>query len=46
LVEDTARGTCNLMPAIVEGGKANATVGEISHVMRRVYGEYHETEVI
>jgi methylmalonyl-CoA mutase N-terminal domain/subunit len=45
-VEDTARGTCNLMPVIVEAVEANATVGEISDAMRRVYGEYHETVVI
>jgi methylmalonyl-CoA mutase N-terminal domain/subunit len=45
-VEDTARGTGNLMPPIVEAVEANATVGEISDAMRRVYGEYHETVVI
>jgi methylmalonyl-CoA mutase, N-terminal domain len=45
-VEDTARGTVNLMPAIVEAVEASATVGEISDAMRRVYGEYHETVVI
>ena len=46
LVEDCARGTDNLMPAIVEAVDANATVGEISDAMRRVYGEYKETVVI
>ena len=45
-VEDTARGTGNLMPMIVEAVEANATVGEISDAMRRVYGEYQETVVI
>ena len=45
-VEDAARGTTNLMPAIVEAVEANATVGEISDAMRRVYGEYQETVVI
>jgi methylmalonyl-CoA mutase, N-terminal domain len=45
-VEDTARNTGNLMPPIVEAVEANATVGEISDAMRRVYGEYHETVVI
>jgi methylmalonyl-CoA mutase N-terminal domain/subunit len=45
-VEDTARGGANLMPAIVEAVDANATVGEISDAMRRVYGEYMETVVI
>ncbi len=45
-VEDAARNTGNLMPPIVEAVEANATVGEISDAMRRVYGEYHETVVI
>jgi methylmalonyl-CoA mutase, N-terminal domain len=45
-VEDTARSTGNLMPMIVAAVEANATVGEISDAMRRVYGEYHETVVI
>jgi len=45
-VEDNARGTANLMPAIIEAVEASATVGEISDAMRRVYGEYHETVVI
>ncbi len=45
-VEDCARGTGNLMPAIVEAVEASATVGEISDAMRRVYGEYQETVVI
>ncbi len=45
-VEDTARGTGNLMPTIVEAVESNATVGEISDAMRRVYGEYQETVVI
>jgi methylmalonyl-CoA mutase N-terminal domain/subunit len=45
-VEDTARGTGNLMPVIVEAVEAHGTVGEISDAMRRVYGEYHETVVI
>jgi methylmalonyl-CoA mutase, N-terminal domain len=44
-VEDTARGTGNLMPVIVEAVEANATVGEISDAMRHVYGEYRETVV-
>ena len=45
-VEDTARGTRNLMPTIIDAVEANATVGEISDAMRHVYGEYHETVVI
>jgi methylmalonyl-CoA mutase N-terminal domain/subunit len=45
-VEETARGTGNLMPVIVEAVEAHATVGEISDAMRHVYGEYKETVVI
>jgi methylmalonyl-CoA mutase N-terminal domain/subunit len=45
-VEDTARGTGNLMPVIVEAIEANGTVGEISDALRHVYGEYQETVVI
>ncbi len=45
-VEETARGTGNLMPVIVEAVEANATVGEISDAMRHVYGEYRETVII
>jgi methylmalonyl-CoA mutase N-terminal domain/subunit len=45
-VEDTARSAENLMPRIVAAVEANATVGEISDAMRKVYGEYREGVVI
>jgi methylmalonyl-CoA mutase N-terminal domain/subunit len=45
-VEDTARTGENLMPRILAAVEANATVGEISDAMRRVYGEYREAVVI
>jgi len=45
-VEDTARSGENLMPRIVAAVEANATVGEISDAMRKVYGEYKEAVVI
>ncbi|HLX85422.1 MAG TPA: methylmalonyl-CoA mutase family protein [Terriglobales bacterium] len=45
-VEDTARSGENLMPRILAAVEANATVGEISDAMRRVYGEYREAVVI
>jgi methylmalonyl-CoA mutase, N-terminal domain len=32
----------NLMPAILDAVKAYATVGEIVHELREVFGEYHE----
>jgi methylmalonyl-CoA mutase, N-terminal domain len=45
-VEDTARSGENLMPRILAAVEANATVGEISDAMRKVYGEYREAVVI
>jgi len=45
-VEETARSSDNLMPRILTAVEANATVGEISDAMRRVYGEYKEAVVI
>jgi methylmalonyl-CoA mutase N-terminal domain/subunit len=45
-VEDTARSGDNLMPSILVAVEANATVGEISDAMRKVYGEYKEAVVI
>jgi len=45
-VEDTARAGDNLMPRILAAVEANATVGEISDAMRRVFGEYKEAVVI
>ena len=39
---DEARGTANLMPAIVEAVKAYATLGEIARAMRDVFGEHKE----
>jgi methylmalonyl-CoA mutase N-terminal domain/subunit len=45
-VEDTARSGDNLMPRILAAVEANATVGEISDAMRKVYGEYKEAVVI
>ncbi|MGH9509608.1 MAG: methylmalonyl-CoA mutase family protein, partial [Terriglobales bacterium] len=45
-VEDAARSGSNLMPQILGAVEANATVGEISDTMRRVFGEYKETVVI
>ncbi|HEX6502316.1 MAG TPA: methylmalonyl-CoA mutase family protein [Terriglobales bacterium] len=45
-IEDAARSGGNLMPRIVAAVEANATVGEISDTMRRVFGEYRETVVI
>jgi methylmalonyl-CoA mutase N-terminal domain/subunit len=45
-VQDTASSGENLMPRILSAVETNATVGEISDAMRRVYGEYREEVVI
>jgi methylmalonyl-CoA mutase, N-terminal domain len=45
-VERRARGTENLMPAILTAVEAHATVGEISDALRRAFGEYRESVVI
>jgi methylmalonyl-CoA mutase N-terminal domain/subunit len=39
---DEARGTANLMPAIVEAVKAYATLGEVNRAMKDVFGEHKE----
>jgi methylmalonyl-CoA mutase N-terminal domain/subunit len=45
-VERRARGSENLMPAIVAAVEAYATVGEISDALRSAFGEYQETVVL
>jgi methylmalonyl-CoA mutase N-terminal domain/subunit len=45
-IEEAARSGANLMPHILAAVEANATVGEISDTMRRVFGEYKEAVVI
>ncbi|MGD0964773.1 MAG: methylmalonyl-CoA mutase family protein [Candidatus Acidiferrales bacterium] len=45
-VERRARGTDNLMPAILAAVEAYATVGEISDALRRAFGEHRESVVI
>jgi methylmalonyl-CoA mutase N-terminal domain/subunit len=45
-VERRARGSENLMPAILAAVEAYATVGEISDALRRAFGEYLESVVI
>jgi methylmalonyl-CoA mutase, N-terminal domain len=41
-VEAAARGTDNMMPPVLEAVKAYATLGEISDVFRKVWGQYRE----
>jgi methylmalonyl-CoA mutase, N-terminal domain len=45
-VERRARGSENLMPAILAAVESYATVGEISDAMRRAFGEYQESVVV
>lgn len=45
-IEEAARGTENLMPCILAAVKAGATVGQISDVLRGVWGEHRETLTI
>ena len=39
-VEETARGTGNLLPPMREALRLRATLGEVSDALRRVFGEY------
>lgn len=41
-LKTTVQGTGNLMPPILEAVKVGATLGEISNVLREVFGEYRE----
>src|SRR5262252_3414673 len=41
-VEAACRGSENLMPPVLEAVKAYATLGEISDVFRKVWGQYRE----
>lgn len=42
-IEDAAKGTQNLLPLILESVENHVTVGEISHRLRKVWGEYNES---
>ena len=42
-VEETARGTGNLLHPIREALRLRGTLGEVSDALRRVFGEYHAT---
>ncbi|HEX8772376.1 MAG TPA: methylmalonyl-CoA mutase family protein [Pyrinomonadaceae bacterium] len=45
-LEEAARGTENLLPRILACVEAHTTVGEISHRLRLVWGEYREALTI
>ncbi|GGE60672.1 methylmalonyl-CoA mutase N-terminal domain/subunit [Pedobacter psychrotolerans] len=40
LLEEGASGSANLMPLIIDAVEKYATLGEISDVMRKIFGEY------
>lgn len=42
-LEQAARSSDNLMPHILNAARAHSTVGEISDTLRRVFGEYRDT---
>ncbi|MDT7777602.1 MAG: hypothetical protein QOC99_114, partial [Acidobacteriota bacterium] len=46
LLDDAARSTENLLPRILTCVEAHATVGEISHRLRRIWGEYCEAVTV
>jgi methylmalonyl-CoA mutase N-terminal domain/subunit len=43
---ETAAGSQNLLPKILECVEAYVTVGEISHTLRKVWGEYQEAVTV
>jgi methylmalonyl-CoA mutase, N-terminal domain len=43
VIEDTARGTDNLLPPMKEALRLRATLGEVSNSLRSVFGEYEPT---
>jgi methylmalonyl-CoA mutase N-terminal domain/subunit len=45
-LEEAARGTENVLPRILECVESFATVGEISHRLRGVWGEYREAVTV
>jgi methylmalonyl-CoA mutase N-terminal domain/subunit len=45
-LEAVARGSDNIVPAMIEAVKAQATLGEISDRLREVWGEYREVVTV
>jgi len=45
-IRQTAKSEENIMPVLIEAVKAYATVGEISDVLRDVFGEYREPGIL
>ncbi len=40
-LEQSARGRQNLLPLFIECAESDITLGEICHILRQVFGEYH-----
>ncbi len=45
-VRTVARSSENIMPVMIDAVKSYATVGEISDVLRQVFGEYREPNIL
>jgi methylmalonyl-CoA mutase N-terminal domain/subunit len=45
-IEEAAHGTQNLLPLILDAVENHVTVGEISHRLRKVWGEYREAVTV
>ena len=45
-VRNVAMSDENIMPVLIEAVKAYATVGEISEVLREVFGEYRVLNIL
>ena len=45
-LEEAANGDENMLPRILECVESYVTVGEISHRLRRVWGEYREAVTV
>jgi methylmalonyl-CoA mutase N-terminal domain/subunit len=45
-VSATARGSANLVPAVIAAVQARATVGEVADALRSVFGQHDETATI
>ena len=45
-VRKVAESDENIMPVLIDAAKAYATVGEVTDVMRDVFGEYKETSMV
>ncbi len=43
-VSEAARGSDNLVPAVIAAVEAHATLGEVSDAMRQVFGEHREAD--